>query len=262
MSNNKLVIFISSVKTIMPCWFFLILVSCSYVEVRKEVPDKYSYFEKTEVFEETKVISLNNFKTRYKKEGLEYLLNYNFQLLEARTWSNNHINGYVILYASNGNPKIVSNFVNDTVSGNYFLLDSLTGKLITWKEKLNMHDGFELDNQVIQLNNDSINYDKSNFYLIERANSDLVRIKIFGSYFYDSFTCQIKETDDALEEIKITQDSQAFNFKNNTLEYKIKNKYSKYIIGRIFNYMIETDTLNKVTKADTIGVNYYFKKQL
>lgn len=226
----------------------LILLSCIFIfyscsNEKNKYLKEYPWFTHADVFTNTKTVSLNSFKTRKNKNGLEYLLDIKGQILEVRSWKNNHINGNSILYATNSSPYIIACFKNDTMNGNYFELDTLNGGIVFWAEKQNKN-GVVYDNNYIKFKNNKIDFASSSFYSIKKINDSIVSVSLPCRYPFPFTKVIFTETDDAVYEFN---GSETEINSNDGIHYyyKINSKNKKYVVGSATYYRLskgENDT--------------------
>lgn len=238
---------------------FFVFVSCR--NEKTKYLKKYSFFENVVISSKAKTISLNNFKSNNNKNGLEYLLDENGFLLEIRNWEKNHINGYSLRYASNNKLNIVAYFENDTMSGNYFELDTVTSKLLYWGDKINFHDGESSENQNKIFRDGKIDLTVSWYHNVRKLDNDIIHLYLPTKHQFPIAKVKILETNtdgykfglDTLSESVPPADANEANF-----YYKLKNKNSKYVTGTI-TYLLKSDQMNTNSIA---GRTTYFKLKL
>ena len=223
---------------------------------------QYPFFTKEYEYKETKAISLNNFESMQNKNGTEYLLSTSGKLFEIRNWKNNLLNGNLISISTNGNVKTLGNYINDTLCNYYYLLDSISKKILNYREKIKSNVGVS-DNQFIHFENGKINDSHSYYYKIKCLKDNNYRISILGKKdfpFLKIFVTEINENkfvyDDNIDGALIELKNSIF------LDYKIKNMSSKYLSGKIFNYRYLTDQEiadQNLNKGETMASIMYFK---
>lgn len=236
---------------------FLILFSCKEENIK--YLEKYPFFKNVDVFSNANTVSINNFESRKNKNGLEYLLNERGNLLEIRNWKNNHLNGYSYLYSVNNKISIVANFVNDTMSGSYFELDTLNGKLLRWSDKINYHEEESAENQNINFKDGKIDLTTSWFHVIKKINDTTIQILLPTKHQFPLTKVKVIETNE--DEYIFTQNNLDENipFKEEALiQYNLKNKQAKFITGTI-TYSLKPNDMNENIIT---GRTCYFKFKL
>lgn len=239
----------------------LFLLSC----VKEELNYKklYPFFDSIKINKSDKTISLNNFKS--KKNGLEYLLNQQGNLIEVRNYQDGYLNGNVFSYSTNGKLKGIAEFKNDTMVGNYFLLDTLSGKLKQYRERLNVN-GSIIDNQIINYIDGNIDFKRSHFIRIKKRNEDEFEIQRSGYKGFPYLKIYLTEHDDdqlIFDKNKMT--TEIISDDNQTINYKVQNKNYKYASGYLlsYRYPYEDEIKEKGYKQkEEIGVLTYFKIKL
>lgn len=232
---NILVIMTSKkMKLFIYIGIFLGFVSCK--NEKDKYLKKYPFFKNVEIYDKTKTVSLNNFTSHNNENGLEYLLNENGSLLEVRNWKNNTLNGYSYLYSPNGKINVIAHFVNDTMSGNYFELDTLTGNIEFWSDKV-VDEGIVVDENYIRFRNGIIDLTSSSFYQLKKLNDSVVVIGLPCKYPFPFTKVTVEETNN--KEYKFSDNETEIKSKDNVhYYYKIKNRKTKYIVGKASYYRL------------------------
>lgn len=227
---------------------------------------QYPFFSKVDTCTESKTISLNNFDSVKNKNGFEYLLSLpTGKLIEKRHWLNNLINGIVFSYATNGKLKMSGNYRNDTLCDYLYVLDTITGNVLNYREKVK--DSLVMvDNQYIVLKNGKVNFRHSKFYKVTHLHGNTYRISWFGKKDYPYMKIIVHETNKDEYIFEDMPDGVGIeNGSNTSYDYTIKDPTCKFISGTMVNYGYMTDEEIKEYKLEpksTIGLTMAFKKKI
>ena len=208
--------------------------------------------------------SLNNFKEG-KKNGLEYVVDKSGRIIKIRQWNNDYKNGYIYCYANNDKLKQLAYFINDTINGNYFELDTVSGSIVEYRELVN-YNGTNIDNQIIHFKDGQIDWESSFFMKVKAVGEKNYELRIFGKIDFPFLTAFFKETDNINGLLKTTNaDFEIVSKDNRSILYEVKKIDAKYAIGCLLNYRYPTDDeiLGKgINRLQKIGPLMYFKIKL
>lgn len=233
----------------------IILFSCSEKK-EDELLRKYPLFKNVVIYKKDNTATLNNFELNSKKKGLEYLVDLDGNLIEMKNYSNGLKNGLVIHYSKNSKPHIVAHYINDTLSGNFFELDTIGGHITFWSEKLPKH-GRVYDNHYVSFSNGKIDLNRSSFQKIQKINDSIVLLSIPCKYPFPNTKVVFVESDKEDYEYTgnetETKSSDGVNY-----FYKIKDSKEKYILGNIIYSKSPKDENDESVSGRII----YFKLQI
>lgn len=241
--------------------FLIVFISCSET---KTIKNKYTWFDNISHINSS-YFSLNNFKPYKHKNGIEYIVNKNGEIIEIRNWKDDYLNGYSFRYSNNGKLYRVGNYINDTINGNFFSFDTITGTLIEYREKAKI-DSSIIDNKVIVFNNGKIDLQKSSFISASMFNNDSVLLVLHSSSRLPYLRMYVTEQIILNNNIDFINDGKLVESNSNYyVGYKVMNKESRYLVGCILNYRIISEEESKKTgldKNEPFGPLKYFRIKL
>lgn len=241
----------------------LFLFACAEKELKtkKDYIRLYPFFKNAVINESSKTVSLHNFDQT--REGLEYLLNSDGSLSESRMWKNGKLNGLVISYSNNGKLKKLRNYMNDTLCGDYFVLDTLTGAIIEYREIIKSSSGGTVDNQFIEFKNKKIDTENSTFLVIRKQLDDVYKIVLFSRHKFPYYSIQYIESDSSVYNFKAIDEAEIIDLdKNRIFQGRFKDDKHKYVIGYFLNYRrpyVKEIKEDGYTEDEKIGLITYFK---
>ena len=241
--------------------FLLLACYKKELKVKEGYINLYPFFKNAVINKNSKTVSLHNFDQT--REGLEYLLNVNGSLSESRMWKDGKLNGLVISYSNNGKLKKVRNYVDDTLCGNYFVLDSLKGEIIEYREIIKSSSGGTVDNQFIKFKNKKIDIENSTFLVIKKQLKDVYKIVLFSRHKFPYYSVQYIESCSSAYNFKAIDEAKVIDLGNdNIFQVKFKDNKHRCVMGYFLNYRYpyaKEIEEGEYEKGEKFGLITYFK---
>lgn len=245
--------------------FFLLLIFFSGCELTDyaDIRAKYPFFENAEI--KAQLISLNNFNKNGKRRGMEYLLDKSGRLVRIQQWKDGKREGYQFLYTASQKLNYLVNFSNDTINGDYFVIDTISGKISEYREVLSQR-GVTVDNQIIRFVEGKVDMGNSSFIKIQAIGDGKYRIHFFAGNRLPFLAAYVHETDSVdVDHSRADGELEILSEDNQSILYEVRNRHSKFVIGYLLNYRFPTESEcieRGLSKDQKLGPLTYFKIEL